>query len=194
MYDIPRDAPLVYISFSANIQQNSSEKLIFAAAECANAGVKQVNILFSTSGGKVTNGINVYNILRAMPYKLVMHNVANVDSIGNVVFLAAEERYAVPAAIFMFHSVGIEISDTRLDIRSGRERLESIQSDENRMINIISEHVSLSRRQIDQLFHRQREKDVEFALKSGIITEVKVPKIEPGTPVIALMSGKDDDS
>jgi hypothetical protein len=109
-------------------------------------------------------------------------------------FLAAAERYAVPAAIFTFHGVGIEISDTRLDIRSGNERLESIQSDENRMINIISDHVSLSRRQIDQFFHRQREKDVEIALKSGIMTDIKVPKIEPGTPVTALISGRDDNS
>ncbi len=40
-----------------------------------------------------------------VPYKLITHNVGNVDSIGNVIFLAAEERYACSTSTFMFHGV-----------------------------------------------------------------------------------------
>jgi ATP-dependent protease ClpP protease subunit len=31
-----------------------------------------------------------------MPFRLVTHNMGKVDSIGNAVFLAGEQRYACP--------------------------------------------------------------------------------------------------
>jgi ATP-dependent Clp protease, protease subunit len=192
MYDIPRKAPLVYLSSSANVQQDIAEDIIAFAAECANAGVKRVYWLFSTPGGKVSDGINVYNVLRGMPFELAIHNVANVDSIGNVIFLATDERYAVPSATFMFHTVGIEIKDTRLDFKSGMEIMESIQNDKNRMVDIIEKHITLPRRQIDNLFHRQREKDVRFALEAGIISDVREVKVEAGAPVIALRTKREN--
>lgn len=36
------------------------------------------------------NGMNLYNVLRPIPFLLVTHNVGNVDSIGNAIFLAGE--------------------------------------------------------------------------------------------------------
>ena len=53
-------------------------------------------------------------LLAAMPFKLATHNVGRVNSIGNVVFLAGEERYAVPHSAFMFHGVGFDVKQTRL--------------------------------------------------------------------------------
>jgi ATP-dependent protease ClpP protease subunit len=53
----------------------------------------------------VAQGINIYNVLCGMPFKLVTHNVGNVDSIGDVVFLAGETRYACAHSTFMFHGV-----------------------------------------------------------------------------------------
>ena len=52
------------------------------------------------------NGMNLYNVMRAMPFKLITHNVGNVDSIGNAIFLAGVARYACPHSTFMFHGVG----------------------------------------------------------------------------------------
>jgi len=82
----------VYISFSAEINPNTTESLIAAMANCANQGVSRVHLLLSTPGGNVMNGMNLYNVLRGMPFKLITHNVGNVDSIGNAVYLAGEER------------------------------------------------------------------------------------------------------
>ena len=65
-----------------------------------------VYLLLSSEVGSVMHGINLYNVLRALPVKLVTHNVGNVDSIGNAIFLAGEERYACQHSTFMFHGVG----------------------------------------------------------------------------------------
>jgi hypothetical protein len=81
----------IYVSFSAEINAHTTESLIAAMANCANARPAQVVLLLSTPGGVVMNGMNLYNVLRAMPFKLVTHNVGNVDSIGKAVFLAGEE-------------------------------------------------------------------------------------------------------
>src|SRR5258705_13380029 len=96
----------VYLSFSAEIVPFTTESLLAACANLANAGVKNVYLMLSTPGGSVSHGITLYNTLRAMPFNLVTHNVGGVNSIGNVIFLAGAERYACPNATFMFHGVG----------------------------------------------------------------------------------------
>src|ERR1700680_3114676 len=97
--------PIVYVSFSAEIVPATTESLIAVMADCANKGVPHVYLMLSTPGGSVMHGLNLYNVLRAMPFKLTTHNVGNVDSIGNAIFLAGEERWACPQSTFMFHGV-----------------------------------------------------------------------------------------
>jgi ATP-dependent protease ClpP protease subunit len=79
----PVAQPTRFVSFSAEIIPATTEVLIAAMAQCANEGVEDVQLLLSTPGGTVMNGLNLYNVLRAMPFKLTTHNVGNVDSIGN---------------------------------------------------------------------------------------------------------------
>jgi ATP-dependent Clp protease, protease subunit len=98
--------PIVYVSFSAEIVPATTESLIAVMADCANKGVPHVYLMLSTPGGSVMHGLNLYNVLRAMPFKLTTHNVGNVDSIGNAIFLAGEERFSCPQSTFMFHGVG----------------------------------------------------------------------------------------
>ena len=52
------------------------------------------------------NGMNLYNVLRGLPRDLTIHNVGNVGSIGNAIFLAGSKRYACAHSTFMFHGVG----------------------------------------------------------------------------------------
>lgn len=99
----------IYVSFSAEINPNTTEALIALCANHANQGVKEIYLMMSTPGGTVMNGLNLYNVLRALPVKLITHNVGNVDSIGNAVFLAGEERYACFHSTFMFHGVGYDM-------------------------------------------------------------------------------------
>jgi hypothetical protein len=65
--------------------------------------------MLSTQGGSVMHGMNLYNLLRALPIELTIHNVGNVDSIGNVVFFAGSKRFAYAHSTFMFHGVGFDM-------------------------------------------------------------------------------------
>src|SRR3990172_5661306 len=91
-----------YVSFSAEINQTTTEVLLGLCASLAGRTVQTVYLRLSTPGGNVMNGVNLYNLLRAMPFKLITHNVGMVNSIGNVVFLAGSERYSCATASFMF--------------------------------------------------------------------------------------------
>ena len=134
------------------------------------------------------NGMNLYHVLRGMPFELITHNVGNVDSIGNVVFLAGKERYATPNATFMFHGVGFDIPpNKRLEEKDCRERLDGILSDQTRMGNIIAQHTNLSEGEIAELFKEAQTKDANFAIDKGIIGEIREVQIASGCPIISLV-------
>jgi ATP-dependent protease ClpP protease subunit len=181
-------APRVYVSFSSDISPQSTEALIAVMGEQANRGVKEVYLLLSTLGGMVMNGLNLYNVLKSFPFKLVTHNVGNVDSIGNAVFLAGKERYACPHSTFMFHGVGFDITQPcRLEEKFLRERLDSILQDQRRIGAIIKDRTHLNERQISNLFREARTKDANYALSVGIVHEIRDVQIVPGSPVISLV-------
>jgi ATP-dependent Clp protease, protease subunit len=178
----------IYVTFSAEINQNTTEALIALLSQQINMGVKEVYLLLSTSGGNVMNGLNLFNILRSMPVKLTTHNVGNIDSIGNVIFLAGQERYACPGSTFMFHGVGLDIpGQTRLERRFLRERLDSIAADEHRIGSIIEGRSRLNQRQIKNLFKEARTKDANYARSVGIVDEIREATIPEGAPIFSLV-------
>ena len=186
--NIPEGAPLVYISFSAEIIPNTTEALIATIANLVNLKVKKVHLLFSTPGGQVMNGMNLYSVLRGMPIKLSIHNVGNVDSIGNAIFLAGDTRYATPNSTFMFHGVGFNSPrGERLEEKFLRERLDGILSDQKRIGDIISKHTKLTKGEIENLFREAQTKDAVYAMSKGIVQEIRDIKITSGCPIIPMV-------
>jgi ATP-dependent Clp protease protease subunit len=180
--------PRVYVSFSAEIRPQTTETLIAVLGEQANKGVDEVYLLLSTPGGSVMNGLNLYNVIRGLPFRFITHNVGNVDSIGNAIFLAGEERYACPHSTFMFHGVGFDMPQGgRLEEKNLRERLDAILQDQRRIGSIIGDRTTLNERQIRNLFREARTKDADYALRVGIVNDVRDIQIPAGSPVISLV-------
>lgn len=178
----------VYVSFSAEINAKTTESLIAVMANCANQKVQHVCLMLSTPGGNVMHEMNLYNVLRAMPFELTTHNVGNVDSIGNAVFLAGAERYACAHSTFMFHGVGLDVRrDFRLEEKSLNESLSGILSDQKRIGSIIQQHTKLSEADIAGLFREAQTKDAAFAASCGIVHEVRDVQIPPGSTVVSLV-------
>lgn len=178
----------VYVSFSAEIVPKTTEALIAVLAEQANRSVPEVHLLLSTPGGSVMHGFNLYNVMRGLPFKLITHNVGNVDSIGNAIFLAGQQRYACPQATFMFHGVGFDTTPgLRLEEKILRERLGGILQDQKRIGSVLRQHTNLNDRQISNLFREARTKDASYALGVGIVHAIQDVQIAPGDPVISLV-------
>jgi ATP-dependent Clp protease, protease subunit len=185
----PQIAPgaTIYVSFSAEINASTSESLIATMANCANARASKVVLLLSTPGGVVMNGINLYNVLRAMPFALVTHNVGNVDSIGNAVFLAGEERYACPHSTFMFHGVAAGFDAGQMEAKRFRELLDGLKADQSRIGSVIEQRTKITHREVAALFREARTKDATQAVSAGIIHKIEDVKIPPGSPIVSLV-------
>ena len=179
---------LHYLSFSAEVNPSTTENLISATSQLCNQGASEIHLLFSTPGGSVMHGIALYNVLRALPAKLVTHNTGNVDSIGNVVFLAGADRRACPNSTFMFHGVGFDVVNAvRLIDQNLREYLDSITADHRRIGAVIGEHTSLKELEVVELFKEARTKDATWAQGVGMVHTICEPKVPQGVPIHSLV-------
>jgi ATP-dependent Clp protease, protease subunit len=184
----PAPPSIVYVSFSAEIVPATTESLIAVMANCANQQVPHVYLMLSTPGGSVMNGLNLYHVLRGMPFKLTTHNVGNVDSIGNAVFLAGGERFACPDATFMFHGVGVGTNPgERLEEKNLNEKLDSLRADQQRIGKIIADRTKINPADAADLFLQAKTKDAAYAAGCGIIDQIKDVQIPAGSTVVSLV-------
>src|SRR5438445_8342740 len=97
---------IVYITFHDNINIQSVGRFITLCTQVRQQYEPQkMYFLFSSAGGAVDSGVTLYNYLRGLPCRLIMHNIGSIDSIANAIFLAADERFAAPNSAFVFHGV-----------------------------------------------------------------------------------------
>lgn len=179
--------PRVYIVFTAEIVPRTVETLIQALSNLAQTGVPQVYIALSTPGGNVMNGITLYNFLRGVPFNLIMHNLGNVDSIGNAIFLAGKERYACAHSTFMFHGVGFDQPAGRFEEKNLREMLNGIGNDQRRIGSIITDRTNIPQDEVEGLFREAQTKTAEFARERGIVHEIREFQLPGGAPVISFV-------
>jgi ATP-dependent Clp protease protease subunit len=180
--------PPAYVSFSAEIVPHTTEVLLGTVLQLVNSGHQEIHLMLSTPGGSVMHGITVYNVLRSLPVKLVTHNVGNVDSIGTVVFLAGEERYAFPHTTFMLHGVafGTQSAATFFE-RNLAEKLASVQADQARIKGIYTERSNISEVEAETYFLGEKTLNAAEAVERGLVHEVRQISIPAGSPVLQLV-------
>lgn len=122
-----------------------------------------------------------------MPFRLVIHNVGNVASIGNAIFLAGERRLASPNSTFWFHGVSQTLpAGYELDEAALRERLDDVLADQRRIGRIIAERTELDTVDIGALFAQAQTKDADWALSIGMVHEVSELELVAGAPVLSV--------
>lgn len=101
---------VVYISFYDQIDPLKVNKFInFIVNIIRQHQPTELYMLFSSNGGDVNAGFVLYNFLLSLRGKIktTIHNIGNVDSIANVIFMSAERRLASPSASFLFHGISM---------------------------------------------------------------------------------------
>ena len=178
----------VYISFNAKVNLFTTQNLLAVTFNQITQGATHIYYLFASPGGEVAQGMAVYNILKGLPIKTTMHNVGNVDSIGNAIFLAGKRRKASPHSTFMFHGVGFDLTTpTRLEEKNLRESLGTIDADHKRIGSVISQETTLKGQKVNRLFRQAATKDATYALNNGIVHAVEDVVLPAGAPVIQLV-------
>ncbi|MEQ4988013.1 ATP-dependent Clp protease proteolytic subunit [Proteus sp. fly-1089] len=115
------------------------EKCLVAIAN----GATQLNIHISSSGGDITSGFTAYNFIKSLQIPVTTHNISNVDSIANIIFLAGSNRLANSNARFLLHPFQWGIGGLQtVDHERMREWVSSLDHDLDRFINIFNTEAS----------------------------------------------------
>jgi ATP-dependent protease ClpP protease subunit len=178
----------VYLVFTADVNPGSTQALLAACANLVAKGFQKIYLVLSTPGGSVMHGMTIYHFLRGLPVEVITHNIGNVDSIGNAIFLAGKQRFACKNSTFMFHGVGFNHdSKIRLEEKFLKERLDAIYSDQNRIGAVIEERTKITGQEVKSLFFEAQTKDAVFAHTNGIIDEIRELTIPVGAPVVTIV-------
>jgi len=176
------DKKTLYISFFSGIDQRIANNFMTL---CNNA-IKEhdpgeLYFFIASGGGDVDSGFVMSNYLTSLHghIKITMHNVGNIDSIANVIFISADKRFAAPNAAFLFHGVAMNAIGA-LSRMALKENLTRCQGMEDRIIATMSSRSKLSPATLQELFNQGEGKDVNFALEHGIIDEIQTPVLPPG--------------
>lgn len=94
---------IAYYGFTGVIEPQNATKIASAFNAAVNAQFDEIHLCFSSIGGTISDGMFLYNYIKALPLKTVFFAIGNIASIALPIFLAADERYASKHAIFMTH-------------------------------------------------------------------------------------------
>lgn len=144
-------------------------------------------ILFASSGGLIDSGIALYNFLRALPVEIIMHNIGNIDSIANVVFLAAETRYTSVHSSFLFHGINWNFGpNASVNKNQINEIMSYFKLSESKIAGIITERTKLTTEEVMALSSHGESKNAEYALAKGVVSEIKDPRIPKGANILSF--------
>lgn len=177
----------IYVTFLHSVQSPSVRALLTTLQHILDTqgGRPSIYLLMSTPGGAVDEGILLFNALRALPIELTTHNIGNVDSIGNVVFLAGSKRVTNPNATFMWHGVGFDVSGPqRFELKNVRDMLDGIEAHTARMAATIAACTTLTKEQIHELFVQASTKDAAYAKVHGLVHEIADAMVPDGAQII----------
>jgi ATP-dependent protease ClpP protease subunit len=188
---IPPQAPrpvTFYINlFDGITMQKANAVMSMCADILGRHPTEALYFMISSPGGEVMAGITLYNYLKALPVKIIMHNTGSIDSIANVVFLAGDERYAAPGTSFHIHGITVGVGPGQAMNAATISELQShLSQDENKVAALIAENCTLTEQEIRELFVRGESKNVGFAVEKGIIKEVRELRIPSGVPLVSL--------
>lgn len=164
-----------YFAFNGMLNQKNVEQLVSMCSDARGAGFKEITICLSSLGGFLVDAYYAFNMLDALPIKLIIYNTSTVQSAANMLFLCGDERYACPGSTFFFHQTAFnETAGTRVTEAYAREKLRAIQLDDARTAEIIANKTAQTVESVREWQNTELLMSTDDAIKHGILHEVRV--------------------
>lgn len=174
-----------YFGFTGMIDDDGVTRLAAAFNLAVNEGCDEVHICLSSLGGYVHSGIYLYNHIRALPLKVIAHNVGSVASIAVAVFVAAHARYSSQHGVFMIHPTALS-PQAGMTAQLLQSHLDSALSDDARTESILRERANIP----EHILTDRRAKDVYItpneALAFGLIHAVGEFAVPQGHQILQV--------
>jgi ATP-dependent Clp protease protease subunit len=161
----------LFVTCVGPIDQGMLHRIFNGFAMAMGNKVQHVHMLFQSSGGTVSDGVCLYNYLRALPVKVSLYNVGMVASIAALAYLGAKTRKTSATATFMLHRT------QATPIGATAERLhalgKSVALDDQRTETILREHLKMMP---DELWEVHKIADLwlsaDEAIRFGLATDI----------------------
>ncbi len=172
-----KDIPL--INFHAEVSKETIQELMNLFTDFVKDRIRRVDIHMSSPGGNVRIGLDFNTFLKSLPINLKIHNVGSVESIATAIFLAGDQRCAVPNSRFLFHGI-MRIFDPPISSLT-EEQLKHlpILNRQNREDwgYIITKETNMTRLQVQEALSKETFFTPVEAKVRGIIHGIKDPVV-----------------
>lgn len=173
------------IIFSCPVNQSTVGALIGNCLGAINQGATELNVYISSQGGDLVAGFTAYHFLKALPIPVRTHNLSNVESVANIIFLAGSERKANPGCRFLFHPFHWGLTGPSVDHSRISEWTACLNNDLERFIDIVESDVKSSKNRDEwkDVISCATIADAATAMDWGIVQEVSTATypLAPGT-------------
>lgn len=163
-----------YFAFNGMLDRKNVEQLVSMCSDARNAGFKEVTLCLSSLGGFLVDAYYAFNMLEALPLKLIIYNMSTVQSAATMLFLCGDERYACPGSTFFFHQTAFnETAAQRVTEAYAKEKLRAIQLDDARTAEIIANKTAQPVERVREWQNTELLMSTDDAIAHGILHEVR---------------------
>lgn len=168
-----------FIVFEGNIDQQATLQLVNAIQNLTNQQpqASKITIILSSLGGSIYDGFLLASVIQNSPVPIAIHAVNHIDSIANVIYLAAKERTAESHAKFYLHGASTQ---GNFDEKALKEQLSSIKTNNSRIAHFISENSGLSFKKVSALMESGTTVSAQEALKHKIVQKIEHREVPVG--------------
>lgn len=177
--------PVVYATFSGQINQDAVARIFHNFGGATQGGVTDVHFLFQSMGGLIGDGISLYNYFRTLPLNLHIYNTGTVSSIAVLAYLGAQNRYTSAHATFGIHKSkfpSMAASDTAEHGALARQ----LKMEDARTEAILKAHTQIPRSKWRAHARHDVFFDADEAVKFGLAQQVREFQIPPFNPVFNI--------
>lgn len=182
----PTLPPEVYAVFCGPIEQASAQKIVNGLTFAMANKVKQVHVLFQSSGGLITDGVFLYNFLRSLPIELTFYNGGGIYSAALTAYLGVSHRKTNSRGTFMIHRS--TFNPQPATSRNLKHVAESLALDDERTEAILRAHIRLPAELWTEMQYHDLHLSAEEAVKYGIADEIGDFGPPLGTQVYNLLA------
>ena len=161
-------------------------------------GAKQLRVHFNSVGGIVTEGMAIYNALRAFGGNKVGVVDGLAASIASVILMACDEIKIAKGGFIMIHNPSGGVHGGADDLRKGAEQMEMMRSE---ILDIYETRTGIDRAKLEKLIDAETYFTAEEAVTLGVADSVEtfeakltleaVAKLDPNkVPAGLLASAK----
>lgn len=170
-----------YIRFEGSITPETTSRLIDSIKRAKESDVTKIVILFSSLGGSIYDGFLVAQTIETSKIPIEIHATNHIDSIANVIYLAAQERTAESYAKFYLHGASTGLMS--MDERTLLDQLSSLRTNNHRIAHYIAEHSILPFAKVRMLMSKGTTMNAQEAQKYKIVHRIAHLEVPSGSPM-----------